>query len=366
MARDVTTAPLGADCHRVEDSFASEEGPLLSSEQPHGQSTSWAVNVGVAAAYGAASVVTTLANKALLSSWGFDLVISLLFAQNILTVGVVLALKLLQAPRRSLDGAALSNELSFPLWEPGLALVMTPVMLVCSANLWCGMNALRLSSVPVYQTLKRMTPLPAMLLECAMRGKRYSPPVCLSVITVCLGAFLTGCGDLDMNARGYLFAIASCALQALYLVLASKASDARPLSSLAAAYYNSLLSLPLLVFGVAYEADELLAFASWGEPRFIAMLLLDLLLGASLSLLLFACTLVNSALTTTIVGNAKAVATTMLGAVLFGKVGLDTLGWVGVGLNTAGGVFYSLAKYAEKSPRSGHIGPAEAPRKLVR
>ena len=53
------------------------------------------------------------------------------------------------------------------------------------------------------------------------------------------------------------------------------------------------------------------------------MLATDLVLGASLALLLFMCTLVNSALTTTIVGNAKAMVTTALGAVLFGRVQLQ-------------------------------------------
>ena len=63
------------------------------------------------------------------------------------------------------------------------------------------------------------------------------------------------------------------------------------------------------------------------------------------------CTLTNSALTTTIVGNAKAVLTTFLGAVLFGKVGLQPLGWLGIAVNTAGGVGYSVAKYREHGAR---------------
>ena len=344
-----------------------EAGLLLTStsEAPHERRPGgeWAVNVGVAVAYALASIVTTLANKALLTSWGFGLVFSLLMLQNLLTVLVVGALKLGGGGALRLDGvpreggmrSELAHALEFPLWERGLAVAMTPVMLVCIANLVCGMSALRLSSVPVYQTLKRMTPLPAMALDCALRGKTFPPAVLLSVLVVCAGAFITGCGDIDLNARGYMYALASCVLQALYLVLAARASDARPLSSLAAAYYNALLSLPLLIVGVWYERHELLTFAFWSEARFITMLVLDLVLGASLSMLLFMCTLVNSALTTTIVGNAKAVATTALGALLFGRVGLRPLGWVGVCVNTAGGLLYSVAKYTERAraqPRS--------------
>lgn len=374
------------------DDADDEEATLLNQAPPPHNQTSSALHVIVACAYGFASVATTLANKALLSSWYFGLVLSLLFLQNLLTVIVVVVLKVLLPPSSSVPTSALARELAFPLWSRAHASEMAPVMLVCSLNLWAGMHALSLSSVPVYQTLKRMTPLPAMVLEATLRGKTFSTRVCLSVLVVCLGALLTGMGDLDLNARGYAFAIISCMLQALYLVLASRASDALErqrresatvcapvpatpdaataassaaasaiiapsaaaaasppaLSSLAATYYNALLSLPILIMCVAYERDELLAFESWGEPRFLFMLVIDLLLGASLSLLLFACTLVNSALTTTIVGNAKAVATTILGAAIFGRVGLDALGWLGVGLNTIGGVLYSVAKYAEK------------------
>ena len=98
-----------------------------------------------------------------------------------------------------------------------IAVEMLPVMLMFSANLWAGMSALQLSSVPVYQTLKRMTPLPAMALDFVLRGKRFSAPVCCSVLVVCFGAFLTGCGDLDINARGYAFACASCIARPLLL-----------------------------------------------------------------------------------------------------------------------------------------------------
>ena len=89
------------------------------------------------------------------------------------------------------------DEFNFPLWERDLAVTLLPTCLMCIANLWAGMSALRVSSVPVYQTLKRMTPLPAMALDAMLRGKRFSVPVILSVLVVCFGAFLTGCGDLE-------------------------------------------------------------------------------------------------------------------------------------------------------------------------
>ena len=170
-------------------------------------------NLLVAIAYGAASIVTTLANKALLTSWSFGLVFSLLFLQNILTVAIVCTVQPLMRKRGggAADGilnggdagagaggsSRWHDEFNFPLWERDLAVTLLPTCLMCIANLWAGMSALRVSSVPVYQTLKRMTPLPAMALDAMLRGKRFSAPVILSVLVVCFGAFLTGCGDLE-------------------------------------------------------------------------------------------------------------------------------------------------------------------------
>ena len=73
---------------------------------------------------GACSIVTTLANKALLTSWGFELVFTLLFLQNLLTVVVVFALKVIpikaasssdaaEAAAASIFGAAIAHELDF-------------------------------------------------------------------------------------------------------------------------------------------------------------------------------------------------------------------------------------------------------------
>ena len=205
-------------------------------------------NVIVAIAYGVASVVTTLANKALLAK-GLRLVFSLLFMQNFLTVAVVAVVRPWVRsrcggdPKAGILAAGATNrwhdEFSFPLWDRELAVVLMPVMLMCVANLWAGMSALRLSSVPVYQTLKRMTPLPAMALDACLRGKRFSLAVSSSVVVVCFGAFVTGCGDLDFQQRGYAFACASCCLQALYLS-SPRARDSRhDVSSTCASYYNA-------------------------------------------------------------------------------------------------------------------------------
>lgn len=277
---------------------------------PSERQFSAAASTSIAVAYGVASAVTTLANKALLSSWSFGFVFTLLFAQNALTIACIALAQFLtrQPSGRKVTTGSWADELNFPLFDLGFSHCMIPVMLGNVANLWCGLNALRLSSVPVYQTLKRLAPLPALILDFVLRGKRASLPVVCSILVVCAGAIILGLGDLDRNAHGYLFAIGSCVLQTLYLVLAAKAADTRAMSPLCVVHYNSLLSMPLLLVGISYESEALRAFASWSDARFLVMLALDLALGACLSLFMFACALINSAVTTVLVGNAKAIA----------------------------------------------------------
>ena len=296
---------------------------------------------------GITSVLTTIANKSVLSTWNFDFLCTIMFAQNALTVVVLCAAVLLARFSSNCPS------LSFPLLDRQLCLTLLPVSFFYIINVLCGLGALKHTSVPVYQTLKRMSPLPAMVLERLLRGKRFSAAIKLSVGCVCAGALVAGLGDLDLNFLGYGLALMSCVLQALYLVAAARAVDRCGLSTLGVLHYNSLLSMPLLLLGVSQEWRQLLAFPAWGNVRFLAAFSGNLMLGAVLSFSLFLCTLVNSPVTTLIVGNAKAILTSLLGFVLFGRVNVTYLGIIGIVINTAGGILYSLVKYHEGSGKRG-------------
>ena len=112
-----------------------------------------------------------------------------------------------------------------PTWSPTAAKILVPLALFYLGNVASALTALRLTSVPVYNVLKRVSPLPVMLIDWVLRGQGFSFNVQVSVLAIVVGAMITGSGDLDLNVTGYGFAILSCALQALYLVCASKAHD---------------------------------------------------------------------------------------------------------------------------------------------
>ena len=156
-----------------------------------------------------------LSNKALLSSWRFDFTATLLLLQNGLTLG---ALALLRPAAAFLGMRA---ALSFLVCDASTA----PLAIAYLANVACGLAALRMASVPVYQVLKRLAPLPAMLLDSLLRGATFSRATCGSIGLVAGGAVLTGIGDRNFDAMANVLALASCVLQAFYLVLTSQARD---------------------------------------------------------------------------------------------------------------------------------------------
>ncbi|RVW14272.1 UDP-galactose/UDP-glucose transporter 7 [Vitis vinifera] len=84
---------------------------------------------------------------------------------------------------------------------------------------------------------------------------------------------------------------------------------------------------------------------------FLVILILSLVMGIALNYTMFLCTIVNSALTTTIVGVLKGVGSTTLGFVLLGGVKVHALNVTGLVINTAGGVWYSYAKYQQKKSK---------------
>mgnify|MGYP004272512037 CR=1 FL=1 len=277
----------------------------------HRHPTSVCASLTAAALYAGVSVIMVLSNKALLSSWHFDFTATLLLLQNGLTLGALALLR----PASAFSGT-LRTALSFPVCDATIARRTAPLAIAYLANVACGLAALRMASVPVYQVLKRLAPLPAMLLDSLLRGATFSRETRGSIALVAGGAVLTGIGDAEFDATAYAFALASCVLQALYLVLTSQARDlgltltltptltltltlspnpnpsqARDLglSALGVLHYNALLSLPLLLLGAAVEAPRLTSYAHWAEPRFCCLLLTNAALGGAPSLLLLPC-----------------------------------------------------------------------------
>ncbi|XP_074280405.1 UDP-galactose/UDP-glucose transporter 7 isoform X2 [Silene latifolia] len=226
------------------------------------------------------------------------------------------------------------------------------VSLFYNANVAFALASLKGVNIPMYIAIKRLTPL-AVLVTGFLSGKKTpSTQVSLSVLLTAAGVIIAALGDFSFDLFGYSMALISVFFQTMYLVLVEKSGAEDGLSSVEIMFYNSFLSLPFLLFLViaTREVPESLSllFAKSSSLSFMAILVASLIMGIALNFTMFLCTIVNSALTTTIVGVLKGVGSTTLGFVLLGGVEVHALNVSGLIINTAGGVWYSLAKYQEK------------------
>ena len=211
-------------------------------------------------------------------------------------------------------------------------------------NMYLSFIAMRRTSLPVYNILKRLQPVYAMIQDRFIRGTSPGAMECVGVAIISAGTIVTGLGDLDFDLGGYLLALVAAGCQSLYLVLARNAQDQAKLSSMDlvfyTAFYNSILFLPMTFL----ELSDVAAFLQGpGEMWNLVVFVLPYVsMGAVLNFATFWCTAENSPLATAVAGTSKGILSTVVGMLLFGAH-LTLLGWIGLAGSTVGGFVYSLA-----------------------
>ncbi|WCJ30491.1 UDP-N-acetylglucosamine (UAA) transporter family [Euphorbia peplus] len=232
---------------------------------------------------------------------------------------------------------------------------LLPVSLFYNANVAFALASLKGVNIPMYIAIKRLTPL-AVLVAGFFSGKgKPTAQVTLSVLLIAAGVLIAALGDFSFDLFGYSMGLISVFFQTMYLVLVEKSGAEDGLSSIEIMFYNSFLSVPFLAFLVIatgeFPNSLSLLVAKSNSFSFLAILILSLVMGIALNYTMFLCTIVNSALTTTIVGVLKGVGSTTLGFILLGGVKVHALNVTGLVINTAGGVWYSYAKYTQKKSK---------------
>ncbi|KAG7020331.1 UDP-galactose/UDP-glucose transporter 7 [Cucurbita argyrosperma subsp. argyrosperma] len=302
-------------------------------------------SLSAAVSYGIASMAMVFLNKAVLMQYSHSM--TLLTLQQLATT-------LLIHFGRSM-GYTKSKGLDMQT-----ARRILPVSLFYNANVAFALASLKGVNIPMYIAIKRLTPL-AVLIAGFFSGKArpttqvFLNAYCLVILSVLLtaaGVLVAALGDFSFDLIGYSMAFTSVFFQTMYLVLVEKSGAEDGLTSIEIMFYNSFLSLPFLLFLIIATGefpDSLsLLFAKSNSFSFLVIFLLSLVMGIVLNFTMFLCTIVNSALTTTIVGVLKGVGSTTLGFVILGGVEVHALNVTGLVINTAGGVWYSYAKYQQK------------------
>ncbi|MCO5560394.1 hypothetical protein L7F22_014009 [Adiantum nelumboides] len=232
-----------------------------------------------------------------------------------------------------------------------------PVVFFYNANVAFALAGLQVLNIPIFNTLKRLTPVLVIAGKCFMGEDLPPNPVLLSVTTIVIGCIIAGLGDLSFDIVGYLLAFASCILQSTYLILVEKSGKEQGYNSHELLLYNAILSLPVLLILIVCSGEGLAALVAFKQQllltnSFLSLLLFSLTMGALLNYSLFLCTLWNSALTTTVIGAMKAPLSSVLGFFVLGGVKVTFMVVFGVFLNTLGGIWYAAEKYKQKSKRT--------------
>ncbi|KAJ4824368.1 hypothetical protein Tsubulata_038223 [Turnera subulata] len=143
------------------------------------------------------------------------------------------------------------------------------------------------------------------------KGKAFN-----TVLLTAAGVLIAALGDFSFDLFGYGLALISVFFQTMYLVLVEKSGAEDGLSSIEIMFYNSFLSLPFLGFLIIITGEFpnslSLLFAKSNSLSFLVIFILSLVMGIVLNYTMFLCTIVNSALTTTIVGVLKGVGLSVL------------------------------------------------------
>ncbi|KAK7283029.1 hypothetical protein RIF29_12233 [Crotalaria pallida] len=306
-----------------------------------------------AVSYGISSMAMVFINKAVLMQYSHSM--TLLTLQQLATALLIhFGRRMGYTKARGVDMATAKR--------------LLPVSIFYNANVAFALASLKGVNIPMYIAIKRLTPL-AVLIAGFFYGKgKPTTQVTLSVMLIAAGVLIAALGDFSFDLFGYSMAFISVFFQTMYLVLVERSGAEDGLSSVEIMFYNSFLSLPFLMFLIIATGefpDSLsILFAKSYSFSFLVILVISLVMGIVLNFTMFLCTVVNSALTTTIVGVLKGVGSTTLGFVLLGGVQVRALNVTGLVINTAGGVWYSYAKYQQKISKTvKQIPDVEAHRK---
>ena len=303
--------------------------------------------------YAVTSFLIISCNKLVLTSYSFPSSNALAAAQFIVTVVSLGALHLVGA-----------IELATP--SRRAARIVLPLTALFLADVVVGLRATGALSLPMFTVLRRFSIPITMALERCTGQSRPSMLIVGTVWGMVGGAVIAASDDLAFEATAYATILTSdlltaargvyvkSALSSAHKSTADEKIAAPSLSTLSLLFYNAACSLVVVLPWLHYSG-ELASAISWtrnalaNTPRpadsvgdwALTSFLLSASLGPVLQLAIFLCTQHNSALTTTVVGALKNVATTYVGMFIGGDYSYSAANFAGISISCAASLVYS-------------------------
>jgi len=297
--------------------------------------------LGISAAFGAVSVMTSFSFKAIFSVYRFDATFTLLGLQMALTLAFTALLRArcqgvpgLEVPRQ-LEAAALQASL-----VPGLLFV---------ANIAVGFYGIKLVSIPMFLTVRRTTTLFTLAAEYLVLGLVASRSVAAGVLLTVLGALVAGADSLRTDWLGFAFVVGNNVMTAASWSATKRFSDRFRLTRFGLTYYNACVALPLCVVLAAAggEFQYVARHPQIGSPGMLLALFGASALGVLMNWVTFLAVTQTSPLATSITGNVKDIFATFLGAAIFRDFTPTFPRVAGIAISFVGSAVFSLAKLRE-------------------
>lgn len=298
--------------------------------------------------YGTASLMITVVNKTVLTTYQFPSFLALSLGQMMASIIVLFVAKKVRI-------------VSFPNLTRETPSKLYPLPLIYLGNMMFGLGGTQALNLPMFAALRRFSILMTMLLEIKVLNTHPSIAIQFSVYSMVFGALIAASNDLTFNMKGYTFIMITNVLTAANGVFMKKKLDTSEMGKYGLLYYNSLFMIIPAFIGTWAIGDLKLVFEYkyWNDPVFLVQFLLSCVMGFILSYSTILCTQYNSALTTTIVGCLKNIFVTYLGMMFGGDYIFSWVNCIGLNISVVGSLFYTYVTMRKDPPKKDLLLPPE-------
>ncbi|XP_055517713.1 solute carrier family 35 member D3 [Leucoraja erinacea] len=247
------------------------------------------------ALYTICSAFSEFVSKVFISQYRFSFPAFIVLCQTLLTIGMLQLLK--RVGLLKIRPYLLENGEIFLL--PSICYCFHSILI-----LWAVTN----SSSTVFTFIRRFTPVASLaLMQTFNLKKRASTGSAFLVLLVTLCSVLAGVHTFNDEAIGYVYGLMNVMLESTYLTLLQRICEDQKTSVVDVHYTCTINSCPLLLVYCLLHPDthQIYPSGSWTSLIFLGFFSLVLLLGCFLKLLACMCTLLSSALMTSMVEVAK-------------------------------------------------------------
>lgn len=296
--------------------------------------------------YGFSSLMITVVNKTVLTSFNFP-------SFQVLGIGQMLATVMVLFIARAL------GYIDFPGLEKSTFKKIWPLPLIYICNMIFGLGGTKQLSLPMFTVLRRFSILMTMIGEYYLLGVKARTSVQLSVYTMIFGALLAASNDLAFNLEGYIFILLNDFFTAANGVYMKKKLDSKELGKYGLMYYNALfMAIPAIAISWwTGDIEKASKFSQWTDAMFLIQFVMSCFLGFVLSYSVILCTYYNSALTTTIIGCLKNISITYLGMIIGGDYIFSWINFMGLNLSVLGSLIYTWVTFRRKDPVEPKYSP---------